>query len=95
MAATPVAEAPSGFAPGNGAFMPRLGTSHLLGIGVVVGERPLDLGNVEVEPFGHVDWRIAPHLDASSHVADGEAAPPEVGLVVEVRVRPGHDLVLL
>lgn len=75
--------------------MALLDPSHLLGIGVIVRERLVDIRDFQVVPLGDSIRGEAPLFDTDMHISDGDATPFDVGFPVEWRVLGGDDSVLL
>jgi hypothetical protein len=65
---------------------------HLVGVGVVVLERRVDVRDVYVEPFGDLRGGLPGALDESPDPADGDTAALDVWFVVELRDDPAGGL---
>lgn len=72
-----------------------LDAPHLLGITVIVRQRFVDSSEIDIEPLGDPDRGVTTFLDPLSSIPDGDSTPGEVGSLVGLGLRRGHDSVLL
>jgi len=70
-----------------------LDAPHLLGIHMIVGQRGVDVSEVEVVSIGEVRWTESAILDASLNESDRNPRFLDMRLVVDCGLVPGNDAI--